>query len=414
MYAGYSVAQLSSLVEHIKDSRIKIPIFDPMSGQAFALSTLTWYGHEVRINDINPAPLLLAWIRSAYILWSLEKRAAEFKIWLQDNKYQLDKLHQEYQSNIPFITGWLSTSMTEQLQLYGHLAIDGSKKLNLVEIGKWDESILFRLALLVLAARRLTCHAQSDNRTWLKPGGLDNKPRLSDAIFQELDVLTNCSLVSDCRNEVNIFGSNLNKLELSCTDISQTDLPIYRKKCITITSPPYANRLDYSVMWGPELWVLSTALPFINRETVKLDQIGTTKIRHEDDNAFFNQLPLNTRIELEQIEKSPEYASKSYYYPFFRQFAQDLYTGLQHSIKSAPKSEKWIIFIRDTARKDVMFSSHAICEAVLNSYGYKRRKQEDLQIIRNHIGLMRRKQTSSSIHGMAQREWWLVFDREGN
>jgi hypothetical protein len=165
-------------------------------------------------------------------------------------------------------------------------------------------------------------------------------------------------------------------------------------------------------MWGPELWTLSTALPVVDRVAIKRDQIGTTQIRsHEKDNSL-EILPNSTRRELKEIEKSGDYASGRYYYPFFKQFALDLFYGMQHSVKAAPAAEKWIVFIRDTARKDIMFSSHAICEAVMKSAGYKRRKIEDLQIIRSHIGVMRRAHSKSSIHGLAQREWWLVFDRE--
>jgi hypothetical protein len=412
IYAGYSPEQIKFIAAQVIETGLKPPIFDPMAGQAFALSALTWYGHDIRINDINPAPLLLAWLRSAVVLKNIDNRIDEFKKWLSGNKKRLDRLHIDHKTSLPFLTEWLSEPMVAQIQLYADMANEDNKPLELAEMSVWNELTIFRLAILVLTARRLTCHSQSDNRTWLKPGGLNNKPRLSEAITQELKILEECQLVASCKQETSLLQNDLKKLQLSCADIATTDLAVYRKRCITVTSPPYANRLDYSVMWAPELWVLSTALSCVDRDVIKRDQIGTTKIKHADGNELFNQLPLTTRKELRMIEKSTEYASKTYYYPFFRQFAQDLMTGLQHSVKASPKSEKWIIFIRDTARKDVMFSSHAICEAVMNASGFKRRKSDDLQIIRSHVGLLRRAQAKSSIHGLAQREWWLVFDRE--
>lgn len=414
IYAGYSAAQLECIVRHIAEGGGRLPIFDPMAGQAFALSTLSWFGHEVRINDINPAPLLLAWLRSASVLHNINVRISEFKIWLNDLKPKIDRLHLEHKKNIPFITGWLSESMIAQLQLYGSLASAGAENLSLSAISEWDERILFRLAVIVLAARRITCYSQSDNRTWLKPGGLDNKPMLSEAIIQELEIFQQSRLADEYYSRTGLFNDAAeNKLTISCADVSRTELAKLADPCITITSPPYANRLDYSVMWAPELWVLSTAIPIIDRETIKTNQIGTTRIRNRViDPDILSQLPASTREELRQIERSSEYASKSYYYPFFVQFALDLFSGLQHGVAAAPLSEKWIIFIRDTTRKDVMFSSHAICESVMESCGFKRREVDDLQIIRSHVGLMRRSLSKSSVYGLAQREWWLIFDRE--
>lgn len=412
IYAGYSAPQLRCILENIEESGGGMPIFDPMAGQAFALSTLSWYGHEVRINDINPAPLLLAWLRSGPVLYSLRERVAEYRIWLSANKTKIDRLHITHAGEIPFITTWLSKSMLDQLREYGELACENITALNLMNIGAWEETVLFRLAVLVLASRRITCYVQSDNRTWLKSGGLDNKPRLTEAILQELNSLLDSQLSEICRNEIGLFGRPTETLKFSCTDISKVELSAYRNQCISITSPPYANRLDYSVMWGPELWVLSAALPFIDRESIQRGQIGTTRIRPNIKDSVLNELPASTQQELRQIERSNEYASKSYYFPFFRQFAEDLYTGLLHSTRAAPKSKQWIVFIRDTARKDVMFSSHAICEAAMNISGFRRRTADDLQIIKNHVGVMRRAQSNNSIHGLAQREWWLVFDRE--
>lgn len=412
IYAGYSAAQIQCLVQHLEEAGGRLPIFDPMSGQAFALSTLSWFGHTVRINDINPAPLLLAWLRSAPVLRNLPARIAEYVLWLKQNKKSLDDFHIESKGQLQFITGWLSDAMTSQLEEYGQLACRDASCLDLRRISEWDEKLLFRLSILVLAARRLTCYIQSDNRTWLKPGGLDNKRALSDLLLEELAILQECKLVDEFQLKLGLFDTDFAGLQISCADVARTDLSTFDKPCIAVTSPPYANRLDYSVMWAPELWVLSTALPNIDRTTIKRNQIGTTQIRTDDSPLPLDCLPLSTRKELREIEKSGNYASGRYYYPFFRQFAMDLFYGLHHSVKAAPMAEKWIIFIRDTARKDTMFSSHKICEFVMKSCGYRRRKVDDLQIIRSHVGLMRRSKSQSSVHGFAQREWWLAFDRQ--
>lgn len=411
IYAGYSKNQLSCIVENIAQSGGKLPIFDPMAGQAFALSTLSWFGHDVRINDINPAPLLLAWLRSGQVFSKFSQYASTYSKWLKSKSTQLDSLHSEQNGKISFVTSWLSESMSAQLKLYGHLATDRDSDFSLREFGSIDPDILFRLAMVVLAARRITCYMLSDNRTWLKPGGLVNKPPLSQALQEELTVLSKCKLLDDFYSRVGLFGHCHGSVQISNSDITSNELGIIQEECIGITSPPYANRLDYSIMWAPELQVISSALPKIDQQLIRDNQIGTTRIKDNNNFSELTNLPHATQEELTQIRDSKAYASKSYYFPFFYQFAIDLKTGIENSIKSAPNATRWLIFIRDTARKDVLFSAHGICESVMQESGYHRQSVDDLQIIRSHIGLLRRSRSRSTIHGFAQREWWLSFER---
>ena len=49
---------------------------------------------------------------------------------------------------------------------------------------------------------------------------------------------------------------------------------------LVITSPPYANRLDYTRLWAPELQLLAAMLDF-DPDSIKSDQIGTTVVRSE-------------------------------------------------------------------------------------------------------------------------------------
>lgn len=412
IYAGYTKGQLESIIGHIASTGGRYPVFDPMAGQAFGLSTLSWFGHKVRINDINPAPLLLAWLRSGPVLSNIATLAKDYKAWLSSVKDKLDSQHRVGGGRIEFITGWLSPEIAAQLELYGDLATNSSQSISLSNLSSLDSTLLFRLAVAVLAARRVTCYMQSDNRTWLKPGGLNNKPSLSQAIAEELDVLLSSQLAQYCNSQLGLFRTEASSLEITCSDVANHHLSHFRHECIGVTSPPYANRLDYSVMWGPELWVISTILSSVSREAIKRDQIGTVQVRKDDDlEENVQHLPKSTQLELSQIRESNAYASKSYYYPFFRQFALDLHGGMQHSIEATPRALKWLVFIRDTTRKDVLFSSHAICESVMEAKGFMRRTENDLQIVRNHVGLLRRSKAQTAVYGLAQREWWLVFER---
>jgi hypothetical protein len=176
-----------------------------------------------------------------------------------------------------------------------------------------------------------------------------------------------------------------------------------------VTSPPYANRLDYTRMWAPETEVLA-AMSGQDPGTIKEDQIGSTVVAGQDGvNGEETRLPKIVRIALDEIRKDPTEFSESYYYPFFRNYAVSLDRSLRTTASRLESGGTLIIFVRDTVRKDVLFPTGELVSEVLTgkSVGLRRVDQER-RVIKSHIGFLR-KASSRGFYGLAQQEWWIVF-----
>ena len=68
-----------------------------------------------------------------------------------------------------------------------------------------------------------------------------------------------------------------------------------------------------------------------------------------------------------------------------------------------------MLFVRDTVRKDILFATASLAETTMRRVGF-RVKTKHLHVVRHHVGL-RRKGEAGGLFGLAQREWWLCFER---
>jgi hypothetical protein len=174
-----------------------------------------------------------------------------------------------------------------------------------------------------------------------------------------------------------------------------------------ITSPPYANRLDYTRMWAPELEVLSTMWG-TDSTAIKDAQIGSTVVERKttssEDEAV---LPYRIRQVLSDIRLDKGKASETYYYPFFRNYAISIARSLPHIVSKLTPGGLLIFFVRDTVRKDIMFPTADMIASIVSKLGF-RQVQRERHILRHHVGFLR-KSSAGGMYGLAQLEWWLAF-----
>ncbi len=78
-YGGFTDRQIEFYSKYLDPARKQI-IFDPMGGQAVALSSLAWQGHKVWVGDINPALSFMASLRDP----SLVQQRAHLAEYLRD------------------------------------------------------------------------------------------------------------------------------------------------------------------------------------------------------------------------------------------------------------------------------------------------------------------------------------------
>jgi hypothetical protein len=204
----------------------------------------------------------------------------------------------------------------------------------------------------------------------------------------------------------------LRKLELATWNVALGHLNEFGEVDAIVVSPPYANRLDYSSMWAPESEILAA---LFDKPTAYLkdEQLGSTVVtRRRPSEELVQTLPKGTQLELKTIRSDESKASDSYYYPFFANYA----LGLQQAIKGwAPSIRlggRMIIFVRNTVRKDQLFRADELIRETLIESGFAEvRTSQTNQVIRSHIGLLRHRRTKTGVHGLAQLESWLSFER---
>lgn len=271
-YGGFTKKQ-KRFYESILPSTSGLHILDPMGGQGYFLSELSRKKQEVWLGDMNPAPLLLASFRDLDLVRERDSLRA----------YVGDKLR--YFKSTPraprprYIDDWIAPSIRDELHEYyelfglgefGSLLGEGS-------IRYADPQTRFAACLPVLSARALICFHETDNATWFKRGGLLRGTSIYEALMHTLDRWFN---YASCVAQEVAICSDLawGSFNVSYMDVEHGVFGESPSPDVIITSPPYANRLDYTRMWAPELEVASVLFN-IDIRSIKTRQIGSTVVR---------------------------------------------------------------------------------------------------------------------------------------
>lgn len=391
VYGAYTPRQFEYILQVLGDSPCKI--VDPMSGAGWYLPKLVAMGHRVTAFDINP-------VVSALV--NLRKYRSSREI--SGIRHHLDNVlrrcpgtgrtrAQRYEA------GWLPENVAGWLERYGNEVREEES----IELGAQEATetakILYDLPLL--AARRFATFTQSDNATWVKPGGLHNGCDPGQSIIYAFH---------EWQRYLETTYASVDRIGSLATEIFDVCRRRTRSRFDRVVfSPPYANRMDYVRMWAPEASVYRAVLaddPFALAPQV----IGTNIVKGVHiDRSDLADLPLIARRALRAIKSDTNKASASYYFPFFANYAVRLHLAIQCAGALLRKGGVGVVFLRDTPRKDIMFPSGPIAKAALQHAGCEV-TDETTHIIRGHIG-MRRRREHTSLQGLAQREWWLRFER---
>jgi hypothetical protein len=396
-YGGYTAAQEKFYRAHIGSLHGKV-ILDPMAGQAFLLAQLALAGARVWAGDINPAVCLLAALRSPALIRNHDQlyRAVLAKLKL------LKATYPSAQRPI-YVDSWLSTYTNQELQKYRQVMGLLLSPFEDSDFWRLSPEQIFAAALPVLAARDIACFRTSDNLTWIKRGGLQREGTIVRALNRALHSWVEFAAAQ----RTSAIGSD-GELVAQRIDCARADFGFAPRPDVIITSPPYANRLDYTRMWAPESEV-AAAMWCADTSVIKARQIGSTVVR--GTNAMqtkMKMLPASTTAPLAAIREDKHFhASEDYYYPFFRNYAVTLTNAIQNMATRLKRRGVLIIFVRDTVRKDVLFPTGRLVEDVLSEHNHRLIAKER-HIVRHHVGL-RRRNSSNGLYGIGQQEWWLAF-----
>lgn len=402
-YGGFTSEQEAFYRAHIGDPLKKV-ILDPMGGQGYMLSSLARNGAEVWLGDIDPAPLHLAMLRDPRMIIRCEELVAWFKEWFVPFRRSKKANQSKYSDD------WIIPPIKDELRAFSiELGMKPTASPFSYSKSFWTAPIHIRFAacMPILAARSLSCFRESDNKTWLKKGGLARETSIYHPVMRALDLWYRYAIET-----MQAYRGRLGTISVRRMNAEQGLIAEPRLADTIVTSPPYANRLDYTRMWAPELEVLS-AMWRGDSDEIKANQIGSTVVEGKefpsDSEAI---LPRSIRKALREIRNDSNWkASDSYYYPFFRNYALSLAESLPNIASHLGPGGTFVIFVRDTVRKDIMFPTQDLIRSILVNKERMRLVSREKHILRSHVGFLR-KASAGGMYGLAQLEWWLAFQKE--
>jgi hypothetical protein len=403
-YGGFSKEQIEFIRSHLVNIKARY-VLDPFAGQGTFLAELAYEGRNVYLTEINPALTILSKLRSPDIVLKHDYLIKWFLKTIQPFKGK-----RTYKNFMKYSDDWVEADVKKDLMNFHNLFHFSSKESPFIPDSIfWENNSkkLFALGILLLASRKLVCCRESDNRTWFIKGGILKERKLynvlTDALFKWSEYISSQKVFSSS-NEVGsikcISHNAVNKFH-----------KITPKPNLIITSPPYANRLDYSRLWAPEIELLAAMFPKVENN-LKSIQIGSTVIK--DKKSVMNKdtcLPLKIRQALNDIRNdNVSKASSNYYYPFFHNYAIMLYNSLSNIIFHLKKDGFLIIILRDTMRKGIIFPTVELVRDFLGVKNGLKVVEEKTLTIHNHVGLLQ-KSNGTSNENVLQREWWIVYQK---
>lgn len=404
-YGGFTASQeeyIGSLVDDVKRPAV---IFDPMAGQGKALARYAQLGHSVILADLNPAVACLAGLRDPELIRCADELADALTAVLAQVRCRTKQI-----SCLEFSPTWLPTPVSESLAVLGRKLSLGPNDLIKADGALWRLPPLSRFAMgiVVLAARDLATYRESDNSTWLKVGGLARVLNVRGPLLEAIQRWV--TLVADAAHPGVRTKGHLRCYVGDCTRRAPRT---FTKSGVdlVVTSPPYANRLDYSILWAPEVAALEALLGAAGF-SIKGPQIGTAVVRgkrpSEDEIAL---LPATYRHALDEIRSDrASKASDTYYHPFFANYGLQLRNALIRAAEAVRPGGRMVVFVRDTTRKRTLVPVASLVTSVLRDEADLIQADTREVSIQRHIGLRRRSEVIAS-GSLVQRERWLTFRR---
>lgn len=397
-YGGFTTAQAKFIAKEMGDPAGR-SVVDPMCGQAYLAATWAHRGAKVLLADVNPGPLALAGLRDPRAIRKagiyVPQMTALIRTALK-RRPRASRSHDDWAESL----GWLPDAAVNDLNLLGGaLGINGTA--DLARAYKATDGFgRFAIGIAALAARRFATFRLSDNLTWLRPGGIPAQTAVDTALG---NALSEWQRWAGALND-SLASRGAAQTRLASVSQLAAENRLRESADFLVTSPPYANRLDYRRLWAPET---AAVMALCGRALDDVQGfIGGNEIQpHETSDIAM--LPRSVRSALSSIKQHPSWGSAHYYHPFFSRYAIEMHLAFTQAARLLKPDGRALVFGRDTVRKDTLFPTIDIVVHAMRSSGVDLVSRHG-EIIRSHVGNMRRI-SDVGLFGKAQREWWLVL-----
>jgi hypothetical protein len=338
-------------------------ILDPMAGTAPLIPFIETHGHTAYLNDILP---IHSFINKA-------KTIKAFRLYQQQgyNWYFQQLLHcmNSLKDKVLRISDkWIDDGILRGLIQAWHAA------------EQYDEdSATILKATILLCVRPLSSTTKSNNPTWLKYGGISSGKDLQEIVSDSLTRF-------DKYYRYHYSSSNIKKKgECIITNHNATELHLPQKVDFILTSPPYCNRIDSVVQYGPENYFLSALGHTINEQYL----VSITKVKDYDmlerDFEFLTTRSEYARRLLTKIKESTKADDPGYYLKYYTRYFAMLFQVVDKVLSNLSTTGKMYIVTQDNTHRGELIEIDTVLRELLRASGWKSRVVDRWE--RHHQGL---------------------------
>jgi hypothetical protein len=322
-------------------------ILDPMAGTAPLIPFVEKNGHKAYFNDILPIHFFINKAKTYRVFKNYQSHGHD---WFFSKL--VDRLSSLEGKMLCISNKWIDDSVLDGLKKAWNTA------------GKYseDSETLFK-AVIILCVRPLSSTTRSKNPTWLKYGGMSSGKDIREIIAESLSRFEN------------YYHNNYQtppalKGECIITNQSASELKLPQKVDTIITSPPYCNRLDPFVLYGPENYFLSTLGFTIQSENL----VSTTIVRDyktfENDFELLAERSTYTRQLLTRIKKSPIRDDPGYYLKYYTRYFARLFLVIDKALANLSSSGKAYIVTQDNNHRGERIDIDKVLRQLLQANGW--------------------------------------------
>lgn len=337
-------------------------ILDPMAGTAPLIPFFEKNGHTAYLNDILPIHFFINEAKTYQVFQQYKQLGCN---WYFQQLFSCMASLQD--KALTMSDRWIEDSILNGL-------IEAWKATEQYE----DNSATLLKAAILLCVRPLSSITTSRNPTWLKYGGVSSGKPLTEIIRSSL------SRFEKYYNQ-HYKSPPVKRGECIITRYNATELKLPQEVDFILSSPPYCNRLDPLVQYGPENYFLSN----VGYPIPEDELVTSTKVRNYDtiakDFEFLVNRSETARDLLTKIKESPNRDDPGYYLKYYTRYFAKLFQVIDSALKNLSASGKAYIVTQDNTHRGQLINIDEILRELLKASGWRSRVIEDWD--RHHQGL---------------------------
>jgi DNA modification methylase len=171
------------------------------------------------------------------------------------------------------------------------------------------------------------------------------------------------------------------------TSLNATELQLPQKVDLILTSPPYCNRIDPAVQYGPENYFLSALGHTIPEECL----VSITKVKDynklEQDFEYLTTKSKYACKLLTKIKESKKADDPSYYLKYYTRYFAKLFQVIDKVLSNLSTTGKMYIVTQDNTHRGQLIEIDRLLTELLKVEGWKSRSVPRARWPRHHLGL---------------------------